>query len=285
MLKNKNQGIFYIYLILFTITSFVLLVSYFLLRSKLLPDKMISVVYEDIYKSKYDLIDPPGLVKGRSVWWISDDERNILVPTSQAVLLKIRPIKIKSDDFESQNKVESKKINDRVSSIMKNIGFKINVKNSSKSIEDEEFYDYVQAFELNDIKCVATSSPDVSKGMNEPQFYSIFEFSCFDNAQLQKEYLFQSPFLKTLGYKESVIYDVQINGDKASMGVRGRRSGGRAFMYKDSEGWELITAGNGYPTCEEQEKKSIPEEFSFDCVDSNGKLKKGNFLIDTKNIR
>lgn len=192
------------------------------------------------------------------------------------------PAYVEEKSESVRNDEEFTKLNEMVEEVMTSNGFLLNEKNSSDNETDDQFYDYVQAYEKDEVMCVATSDPDLGASSPEAPFSSLFNFSCFDNIALDEAYAEQIPFLKVLDAKNIVVSNIKINGDKATMGVAGRRTGAMMFMYKSGENWVPIIKGGlqAVPECGALEENNIPEEYWIDCYDKDGTIRKGAFSME-----
>ncbi len=228
-------------------------------------------IYTQLQSEQSNFTKTPS-IKNDDIWWISTDRWNLLVPSKYLVTVNVRPVK-NSPNQEVMTKLQ-KIVNDEM---VKN-GWKSNTINSSTSQSDTRFYDYVQAYEKDELKCVATTSPDVGSSGDE-EFYSTFKFGCFDNTDLQKAYDAQTPFLKGLNEKDSVVRDIKIKGPRASLTVHWRRTGAVGWMYNENGVWKKVIVTQAVPECTDLEKNGVPQEFWIDCYNSlsTGEIRKGSF--------
>ncbi len=210
-------------------------------------------------------------IKQKNTWWISEDGWSILVPTDLSIIAKVSP------EQYYPNKNEFTILNSIVKDEMIKNGFTLNNLNSSGNEEDTKFYDYVLAYEKDDVKCVVTSSPDVGHGADDTKDYSEFSFSCFSNDLLNNAYEKQTPFLKGLQEKDAVVSHIKIQGNRAQMALNWRRTGAVAFMYKDGEDWRKVIVAQGIPSCSELEQNSVPQEYWVDCFQVDNQIRKGSF--------
>lgn len=234
------------------------------------PNELVQL-YKNTSNEIKAYVSGPQIVK-RDTWWVTPDGWSILVPTDKSMVIKVLP-----SGSAEPNKEEFGRLNTIARDIMLSSKFTLNTLNSSESESDKKYYDYVQAYEKGNEKCVATSSPDVGAGANEDRFYSKFTFSCFTNEELQAAYDLQIPFLKGLNRKNSVVSLIEVKGDRATMGIHGRRTGAVAFMYKSGSEWKTVIIAQAVPGCDELIANGVPQEFWVDCYDSNNKIRKGGF--------
>jgi len=127
-----------------------------------------------------------------NTWWIDNNNLNLNIPTNLHFTTKITTDY--NQTFDNLNKIVS-------DSLIEN-SFVINTKNSSTSKTDERFYDYIQAYELNNIRCITTSQYDVNQ----------FIFQCFTDDQITQTRNQQQPFLELIP-KDSIISNLKIIND------------------------------------------------------------------------
>lgn len=212
-----------------------------------------------------------------SVWWIDNDNLDILIPTDFSLMLSITA-KNKSNESEEYNQVFDK-LNKIVKEDLSKNGFTLNPKNSSKNKKDDRMFDYIQAYESENFICV-TVSPVIEDS-------NFFKFRClsFDQITLAREK--QLPFLKILKANSTidkntdfVITSLKIVDDEAKANINFRRTGFITLFYQDNNGWRKIFSGQDNPMCDELSKNNIPAEHWPDCyLDQQGNIKKGSFKI------
>lgn len=296
----KNQNIFkYLFIISIIVLLGVIISFYFVLNNKInqlsnkqsteitsattqitetnseiIPAKdsvNINQIFDQIYQQikKADGVKTIELQDNSLTWWITQDNRSIFVPSELTFTAKIQGKEISNI---------KKELNKIVANILLQ-KFTLDKNNSSLSETDNSFYDYIQAYNFDNLKCIATSSGDESiVGENNE---SNFDFSCITDEQINIAYSEQLPFLKVLNYGiDMAIANITIKNNMAEMSVRGRRTGGLAFMYKNNNQWILIAEGNGFPSCNELEEKKIPIKYWVSCTDSSNNIIKGNFNVD-----
>lgn len=241
----------------------------------------INSIFDQIYQQIQNQTGIKNLTKEnqQKTWWITDDNRNIMVPSNISLNILISSIK-NSENMDSININTHRSISKIIENVLLNNGFTLNKTNSSLSESDTKYYDYVQAYEKDNYNCVATSNiaDGVMGDAKNQGMYSIFKFSCFDDSQLKVAYDQQLPFLKVLN-TDMVISSLKINGDEALLNVSARRTGGIAFMYKTNDQWIIIHQGQDIPSCESLTAKAIPTNHWPNCYYQNGTTKSGTFSI------
>lgn len=247
-------------------------------KQVMVTPNVVAFVSTDVFAQAYNAMASENnhfvaapIISQTDTWWITPDNWSILVPTKESFVAKVLPTA-----STNPNKSEVTKLNSVVRKIMLTNGFNLNTLNSSLNESDNKFYDYVQAYEKGDTKCIVTSSPDVGYGSGETKSYSRFTVSCFNDSELQIAYDKQVPFLKGLNKRDAVVSNIKVNGDKASMSINWRRTGATAFMYKLGDEWKEIITGQAVPNCSELVKNNVPEKYWITCYNSDGTERKPN---------
>lgn len=190
------------------------------------------------------------------IWWIGPDGLNIINDDSPGVELNIFNCEA---DFKGITQLAGLQIGE----IMKQNGFKTNQKNSSKSIEDDQFYDYIQAYENGAVKCVFAANPDCGTSSEEIQMHYTFSFGC--TKAFDENYQQQAPYLKDLGISDAVIHVQKKTGDFVKLSINFRRTGHYTIARLTGGKWNEIYSGQDIPSCEIVEKYKIPKEIISDC--------------------
>jgi hypothetical protein len=199
------------------------------------------------------------------IWWISSDDLNIINDDSSGIELYIFNCE---GDFKSKSifKEITQLIGPKIDEIMKQNGFQTNQRNSSESIEDSQFYDYIQAYENETVKCVFEANPDCGTYSKETQVHYTFSFGCTE--AFDRNYQQQAPYLKDLGIDDAIIHVQKKIGDFVELDVNFRRSGHYTIAKLISGKWNEIFSGQDIPSCEIVEKYEIPKEIISDCYPS-----------------
>ena len=199
------------------------------------------------------------------IWWISSDDLNIINDDSSGIELYI---------FNCEADVKSKSIfkeitqliGPKMDEIMRQNDFQTNQRNSSESIEDSQFYDYIQAYKNETIKCVFKANPDCSTSSKETQMHYTFSFGCTE--AFDTNYQQQSSYLKDLGIDDAIIHVQKKIGDFVKLNVNFRRTGHYTIAKLIDGKWNEIYSGQDIPSCEIVEKYEIPKEIISDCYPS-----------------
>ena len=204
----------------------------------------------------------------REAWWIDTDNLDLAIPTQLSI-----GFIIKNDSNNPNRNKDLDQICDNLNKIVKNNlsrhGFKINTRNSSKNKDDNQFYDYIQAYESGQFICLA-ESPIIEEMGNW------FHFYCFTSDQVKAARERQLPFIKILQSKNSIIYDLEIIDNYAKGNHHARRVGSTAYFYKNNNQWELLWDYQDLPMCTEFSEKNIPTKYWTDCYDQQMNIHKGS---------
>lgn len=199
-----------------------------------------------------------------SVWWISEDDLNIINDNSTGIKLYTFNCELGSNlNSDLIFKEIAQSIGAEIDKVMTQNGFRINEKNSSKSVDDDQFYDYAQAYENGSTKVVFTANPDCEANSNETPMHYTFSFGFtedFDN-----NYQLQSPYLKDLNIKEAIIHVQKKVGDFSYLSVHLRRTGYYTIAKLINGRWTELFSGQDIPSCEIVEKYYIPKDIISDC--------------------
>lgn len=198
-----------------------------------------------------------------SIWWITPDDLNIINDHSSGVELHVQACQ---QDTESRVNFRgiTQLLAPKIDKIMQQNDFKTNQLNSSTSIEDNRFYDYIKAYEKDNTQCVFVANPDCAtlSQTQEPVHYT-FSFGCTQN--LAQNYDKQAPFLKDLGIKDAIIHVQKQTGNLVKLNVNYRRSGYNLIAKLVDNRWIELYSGQELPSCELTQENQIPQEIS-DCI-------------------
>lgn len=187
-------------------------------------------------------------------WWVSDDGWNILISNAVSITAQ-------NNDFYSLSSLAND-LNNEISKIFLYNNFELNNINTSKSVTDNEFYDYVIAFQKNENRCTLTTNGDGG------------EYSVACSNSFQDAYKEQIPYLKALNNKNVVVGIREKIGDFVWLNVHGRRTGYEALV-KDKDGEiTLIFTGQEAPPCNKMIINNVPKEVYGECYDSSGNITK-----------
>lgn len=221
-----------------------------------IPIKFFPAVKAEFQKIKEKYNGKVSETNKLGIWWISPDGLNIINDDSSGVELNIFNCEA---DFKGITQLTGLQMDE----IMKRNDFKTNQKNSSNSIEDDRFYDYIQAYENGAAKCVFVANPDCGTSSEETPMHYTFSFGCTKN--LDGNYQQQAPYLKDLGINDAIIHVQKKIGDFVKLNVNFRRTGYYTIARLTSGKWNEIYSGQDIPSCEIVEKYKIPKEIISDC--------------------
>ena len=242
-------------------------------------DKVVDAIYETI-----DATSKIHLSKSAQsgLWWITKDNWNIIAPGAAGFSIAFpvtsycpRSAIIRYPIFHD--------LNATISDILLRNGFVRNKLNSSKSEDDETFYDYVLGFEKGNTRCTLETNSEISSGGTRENIEwanARFDFTCSD--QLDKYYAEQIPFLKGLDDRHAVIGIEKILGSFAKIQYHYRRGGLYAIMIKSEGTWIPIVKSQEAPLCSIVLKYHIPVQIygspgnkytpSAACYDESGRM-------------
>ncbi len=197
-----------------------------------------------------------------SIWWINENGLNIINDNSKGMELNIYNCELPTNlnlSFKELTKLISTEIN----KIMKQNGFKLNQTNSSKSINDKQFYDYIQAYEKGSVKAVLKANPDCETSSEKiPLHYNVsFVFT----NDFDKNYKEQSPYLKDLGIKNAFIRIQKRSKNFIKLYVQYRRTGSFIIAKEINGKWIKVYSGQEDPSCKVVKQYSIPKDIVTDC--------------------
>lgn len=199
------------------------------------------------------------------LWWVTDDGYNIAVTKSPSVMFKVKA----SSDFVTSsmnyivNQPYNKTLTNSVLKSLKDYGFEKNGDNSSKDEYDDTFFDYILAYQKDDIVCTWSLSPDVYVEDGANVLWS--ELICSD--QLKKNYKEQKPLHDDLGLKDA---NVTISIDKELddffyFNVHPRRTGYYIIARKINGKFIKIHEGQDNMQCSKVREFNIPPYIYGEC--------------------
>lgn len=242
----------------------------------------------------------PKLLKSISkesnfVWWITEDGYSIVTNNTPSIGINLNPSTEMQKNLRMPTTTDYDEITKIVNNNMLKQGFKLNQKNSNSgipdSMSDDSFYDYFQAYEKEGIKCVGIARSDFPPSYD--MIYLEYTFSCTTDEKLNENYAIHVPFIELIINdreflkmtssisdrellkmtssleslkKNTAIFEINIEDDKASARVGARRSGWNAYFYKENNAWKLINQGQAAPYCSDLEQKGIPKKYQGNCL-------------------
>lgn len=281
-------------LIILTLSVFGIYYYFFKSDSKLITEEadvqneiteIMFSVKNSIQTKGFDLYSPVNSNESR-VWWITPDNYSIITHSNPSLSVKLNLNPEIKKDFRTPLARDYRELNSIIKNEMENRGFKLNERNSNTEIQtdgsrsDYTFYDYIQAYEKNGIKCVAVGLGDLPSDINNVDYLE-YTFSCTTDEKIKMNYTLQTPFIdlvlndkdffKANSNSESMrkdiaIFRLEIKDDRAIASLGGRRGGAGSFFYKEGETWKLIFQGQAAPLCSDLDKRGIPKKFQDMCL-------------------
>lgn len=249
--------------------SILLLVSIIVFISMIfvifIPSSKNDVPYADIRKAfaVTQIVNGGNVTETRdaAIWWITPDGYNIIIRNVPSIQLYTYNCQT---DIETQSAFTgiAQTLSSSINAIMGVYGFTKNELNSSSSLQDKRLYDYVQAYEKGETKCVFVANPDCATYSADPMHYT-YSFSCTDT--LDQQYREQQPILQDLSISDAVIFKQHSDENFTVFGVNDRRSGYSLIAtYQDGK-WVEIFAGQDLPPCTLMEQYHVPKTIVPDC--------------------
>lgn len=199
------------------------------------------------------------------IWWISKDGYSIIIDNSPAIEAKY--LNCESDNL-GQREIWNRNAlaqSSAVDEIMKRAGFTVNEANTSDSINDDQFVDYVRAYERDKTKAVLVVNSDCwSVGSVDSPLYYSTSFSITND--FDTNYEAQSPYLIDLNLKDVVIHVSNVVDDWAWINVNYRRSGHYVIVEKVDGKWVERFGGQDIISCTLRDDLKIPIELTPECA-------------------
>lgn len=199
------------------------------------------------------------------IWWVAPDGANIINKKNPGIELYTFNCEEDVASLSAFTKV-TELLTPNIDTIMAGYGFTRNQKNSSVSIPNDLFYDYIQAYEKGLTKCVFVANPDCGTSSKLPMHYA-FSFGCTND--FEKNYQVQAPYINDLGITNSVIYSQKQVEDFMKFDINDRRSGYYTIAKLENGKWTALYSGQDLPPCSVTEKYQIPKELFGDCWKDN----------------
>jgi len=206
------------------------------------------------------------------VWWISDDNLNIIDKSAVSASLKV-----KSETycgFGGNPTCAQTPVPQELNLVLKKTfeknGFELNTLNSSKDENDVSLYDFILAYQKGETRCTLTTQNDRFYDINsdgakqDNSAYFAYTVSCSD--QFQKSYQSQRPFLVDLGIKDAVITVKHQIDNFANVNINYRRTGSFVIAKFDGKSWIKIFSGQQYPPCKLMFESGVPETVYEKCL-------------------
>ncbi len=195
-----------------------------------------------------------------SQWWISDDGWSIIDPNTVSITSSVSTSNVEHQSPVNPLNPLAKELNNLISKIFLDNDFALNTLNTSKSETDNEFYDYVVAFQKDETRCILKTNGD----------YGEYTISCSNS--FQEAYEKQIPYLKALNNRNSIVSVRERIGDFVWLNVHLRRTGYLALMKDNGEEIKLIFTGQEAPFCDLMIENQVPKEVYGACYDASGNI-------------
>jgi len=207
------------------------------------PETVIDSLWQSLNDSFLDVsFSEPA---ASSQWWISDDGWSISVPNAVSV---------------TSSNPQAKELNGLISKIFLDNGFALNAANTSKSEAENEFYDYIVAFQKGETRC--TLKTDGDNG----------EYTVACSNHLQEAHEEQIPYLKALDRRDVIVNVRERIGDFVWLDVHLRRTGNLALVKDEGGEMRLIFSGQEAPPCDLMIENEVPKEVYGTCNGDAGNI-------------
>lgn len=210
-----------------------------------------------------------NFVSNDYVWWITNNNISIINRNSPSVKYNF------SCDPKSQLDAVITDLSLKIRQQFQKDGYTFNQLNTSKSLTDNNFYDYVEAYEKGNIKCTLVADPDCGSEKVGGPMQETLKVSCTD--QLDKNIAGQEPLIKAFNLKSSEIAEITVkSGDFAYLDIHGRRAGYYMIIKKVGNSWKSLYKGQEYPNCAVVNSNKIPASIVDSCYQGDKTLKNTN---------
>jgi len=208
-----------------------------------------------------------------TVWWITEDGYSTLTENDPSFMVKFDK---RSSGSPSPKTADFDEINLIVKNKLLNQGFKLNELNSNTGLEragNKGYIDFIQAFEKPGIKCVGKGSPDMPYFETSDSIVTEYNFSCTTDEKIIQNYNALKPFTdiyvnaQEADRKTFVLYNLDIEDEKALASFRDRIGGSRVSFYKEGDTWKFLHPGQAVPDCADLIKRGVPKKFQDPCID------------------
>lgn len=195
------------------------------------------------------------------LWWINTSGYSIINDDAAATELRLLGCQDQSVDEGDRARVIAQ-LSKALNPIMKRQGFTPNPRNSSRSLADDRFYDYVLAWERDDVKAALVASPDCWSRADGPMYYSV-DFMVAENFIANERA--QLPLLRDLELRDVVVHVGKRDGAFALFNVNYRRTGHYIIAQYIDKHWKKIFAGQDVPPCSVMQQWNVPHTIASDC--------------------
>lgn len=222
---------------------------------------------EILSQVKRNLESVAPLVKSApmDLWWVTLDGYSIINDSSPGVEAQF-PGCVNDDSKYSMWKDNAIKTVEAVDAVMEKSGFMVDeTTNSSKSLSDSTFYDYIKAYYREATKAVLSISHDCGSTMATDNPVMYYSASFGYTKDYQKNYDLQAPFLSDLGLKDVIVHVMQSEGDFRVLAVNYRRTGHATIVQSINGRWTELWSGQDLISCAVRNEKKIPLSIAPDC--------------------
>lgn len=199
------------------------------------------------------------------LWWISELGYSIINDNSPGIEAQF-PGCVADDPDHSMWKASVKEVVTAVDAVMLENGFKVDIAtNSSTSLSDTRFYDFIKAYYRGKTKAVLSISPDCgsTSQTDNPEMYYSAKFGYTDG--FQKNYDRQAPFLRDLKLKDVIVHIQKSDGQFSLLAINYRRSGHATIVKRIDKKWTEVWSGQDLISCEVRDKNEIPFSIAGEC--------------------
>ncbi len=198
------------------------------------------------------------------VWWVNNSGSNLSFPSNFATeMLTLNAYNQLKDD---QSLVRETLV--KIRTVFTDNKFVKNVNTSSKSFDDESFYDYMESFEKDNYRCNVVVDPDLYSYEQKDVNSSLY-ITC-SSAELKKVEDEQLYLLRALGdageQNQGVIAEIVSQGENITIAsIFGRRTGHIVYFYKMDNAYKVIYSGQDRPPCSLFKDYPVSDNFDVDC--------------------
>jgi len=198
------------------------------------PEIVINSLLQALNDSSFDIkFSEP---KKSSQWWISDDGWNINDPNAISIASPSVPgggHRLSVDPLSTR----SRELKYFISRIFLANDFVFNATNTSEPETENDFYDYITAFQKGETRCTLKIDGDSGQ----------YTITCSD--RFHEAYDEQIPYLRVLDKWECIVSVKERIGDFVWLSAHGRRTGFLALVKDDGKEIKLIFTGQEAPSC------------------------------------
>jgi hypothetical protein len=216
-------------------------------------------------KSSLEAVAPLVKATPMDLWWISPDGYSIINDNSPGIEAQF-PGCVNDDSNYSVWKSTATKVINAVDALMLDNNFKVDSStNSSTSLIDDKYYDYIKAYYRGGTKAVLAISPDCGSTMQTDNPVMYYSASFGYTTDYEKNYATQSPFLIDLNLKDVIVHIQKSDGEFRLLAVNYRRSGHATIVKRINGKWTEVWSGQDLISCAVRDSNKIPLSMAPDC--------------------